>query len=62
MHLRELLEIRNDLKLVIMSATIDVKPLEDYLPGAFVFDVEVENHPIEVFHHKPKETKTSAQA
>ena len=61
-HLRELLEIRNDLKLVIMSATIDVKPLEDYLPGAFVFDIEVENHPIEVFHHKPKETKTSAQA
>ena len=61
-HLRELLELRNDFKLVIMSATIEVDQLQNYLNQATVMDIPAQNHPIEIIHHKPKETKTRAQA
>ena len=61
-HLRELLELREDLKVVIMSATIEVGALQTYLHQAAVLDIPAQNHPIEIIHHKPKETKTRAQA
>ena len=61
-HLRELLELRDDLKLIIMSATIEVAQLQKYLNQATVVDIPAQNHPIEIIHHKPKETKTRAQA
>jgi ATP-dependent helicase HrpB len=41
---------RPDLKLVVMSATIDTAALEAYLPDAKVFDVEGRTYPVAVEH------------
>lgn len=61
-HLRELLELRDDLKVVIMSATIEVDNLQHYLKGTVLLDIPASHHPIEIIHHKPKETKNRSQA
>ncbi|MBL92528.1 MAG: hypothetical protein CMH56_12055 [Myxococcales bacterium] len=61
-HLRELLSLRDDLKVVIMSATIDVGNLQKYLDKSAVVDIQAAHHPIEIIHHKPKESKNRAQA
>ena len=61
-HLRELLELRDDLKVIVMSATIEVVSLQKYLHDAVVFDIQAEHHPITIIHHKPKEIKNRAKA
>lgn len=39
---------RPDLKLVVMSATLDSSKLKEYLPNSAEYTVEVESHPLEV--------------
>ncbi len=41
---------RPDLKLIVMSATLDTASLEEYLEDAAVFDVEGRTFPVEVEH------------
>jgi ATP-dependent helicase HrpB len=61
-HLRELLEIRDDLKVVIMSATIELSSVQAYLNKSAIVDIAATHHPIDIFHHKPKESKNRSQA
>lgn len=51
--LKELLELnRPDLKIVVMSATIDSGKLNKYWPNSTVIDVQGETHPLEVAKDK----------
>lgn len=45
-----LIKMRKDLKLFIMSATIETKPLCDYLTDAVVFDLDLPPHPLEIIY------------
>ena len=42
--------VREDLLLCVMSATLDPKPLQDYLHGAEVVEADGRLHPVEVTH------------
>ncbi len=46
-------DVRPDLKLLIMSATLDTAALERYLPDAAVFDVKGRSYPVRVVY-RPK--------
>lgn len=46
---------RPDLKLLVMSATLDTAALESYLPEAKVFDVEGRAFPVTIEHQAPPE-------
>jgi ATP-dependent helicase HrpB len=48
--LRELLEVRDDLRLVVMSATLSTEPLVRFLGGCPVVTGEVRQHPLEIEH------------
>ena len=48
--LREVQELRQDLKLLIMSATLQAQPLQDYLGGCPHLRAEVRGHPLRVRH------------
>ncbi|MBC7385254.1 MAG: DEAD/DEAH box helicase [Cryobacterium sp.] len=47
---------RPDLKIVLMSATLDAGPLERFLPGSEKIEVEAPRFPIEI-EYAPRETK-----
>jgi ATP-dependent helicase HrpB len=46
--IKELMNRREDLRLVVMSATLDTSQLEDFLPSAKVFDVPGQMYPVEI--------------
>jgi len=48
--LQELLPKRKDLKLVVMSATLDAGKFQDYFHGAPLLKVPGRTHPVEVFY------------
>ncbi len=45
---------RADLKLVVMSATLQTEPLQAYLQGSAVVNVEARNHPVQVSYLPPR--------
>lgn len=47
---RELQEVGHDIKLLVMSATLDTRRLQKFLPGAHVVDVPGKVYPLEVHH------------
>jgi ATP-dependent helicase HrpB len=51
--LRELLEVRDDLRLVVMSATLSAGPLQRFLDGCPVVTGEVRQHPLDIEHLEP---------
>ncbi|MFY7878309.1 MAG: DEAD/DEAH box helicase, partial [Pirellula sp.] len=46
--------IRDDLRLVIMSATLESSAIQTQLGGAPVIRVQSQNYPVKVFYHPPK--------
>jgi len=52
---REALDARDDLRLVVMSATLDAGPVSRFLNGAPVIEVEARSYPIEV-EYRPAQT------
>ena len=50
---RELL--RPDLRLLVMSATLDLEPLAEGLDGARVISCQGRSHPVQVHHQPPRE-------
>ncbi|MFA9566540.1 MAG: DEAD/DEAH box helicase, partial [Acidimicrobiales bacterium] len=48
--LREALEARDDLRVLVMSATLDAVGVADYLGGAAVVEVAGAPHPVEIAH------------
>ncbi|NCN95859.1 MAG: ATP-dependent RNA helicase, partial [Bdellovibrionales bacterium] len=51
--LKELQELsRPDLKIVVMSATLDARPLSEYLGGAPILSVPGKVHPIDIHHEE----------
>lgn len=53
--------IRPDLKLIVMSATLETKNLQEYLPDAKVFLSEGKVFPISFEYFKPEDTKKQLQ-
>ena len=51
--LRETLQARDDLRLVVMSATLDPAPISRYLGGCPVLSGELRQHPLSVRHARP---------
>ncbi len=51
--LHRLLQTRNDLRLVITSATLDAEKFSRHFGGAPVFSVEGRSYPVEVRYHPP---------
>jgi ATP-dependent helicase HrpB len=49
-YLRDLQSIRDDFKLVVMSATMDAAPVAAYLGGAPILDAPGTTHPVAVRH------------
>ena len=49
--------IRHDLKLIIMSATLGSDVLETYLPGSIYFQCKSRNFPVEISYLPPKKPK-----
>jgi HrpA-like RNA helicase len=49
--LRDLLKRRSDLRIVIMSATVDDQDLRQFFQDIFVFDVSGTIYPLKVIHH-----------
>ncbi len=49
--------VRPDLRLVIMSATLDTKSLALQLPDAKVLDLDIPLHPVEI-RHEPRDNQT----
>jgi ATP-dependent helicase HrpB len=47
---REALAARDDLRLVVMSATLDTAPLRSYLGGCPLLEVPGRTHPVEIIH------------
>ena len=47
-HLRELLTVRDDLKLIIMSATLNADLYKSYFPGCGVREIEGRSYPVEI--------------
>src|SRR6185369_7258626 len=45
---KQALDARDDLAVVVMSATIDAEPVSRYLGGARVFDIDARTYPIDV--------------
>src|SRR5947199_360593 len=41
---------RNDLAVVVMSATMDAESVSRFLGGARIFDIEASRHPVEIRH------------
>ena len=59
--LKEVLERRPDLKVVVMSATLDAKKFQDYFEGAPLMRVPGRLHPVEIFYTpKPERDYLSA--
>ena len=50
--LRETLQAREDLRLVVMSATLDPAPISEYLDGCPVLTGEARQHPLSVRHSR----------
>ena len=48
--LKELLQKRKDLKIVVMSATLNAERFQDYFEGAPLLDVPGRMFPVEVFY------------
>ena len=48
--LKQVCESRSDLKLVVMSATLDYKKFQDYFEGAPLLKVPGRIHPVEIFY------------
>ncbi len=46
--LREVMEVREELRVVVMSATLDPAPVSRYLGGCPAVDVEARTHPLKV--------------
>ena len=49
---KQALDSRDDLAVIVMSATIDAEPVSRFLNGARVFNIDARTHPIEV-RYKP---------
>jgi ATP-dependent helicase HrpB len=47
---REAARAREDLAVVVMSATLDEQPVSDYLDGCPVLEVHARTHPVEIVH------------
>ncbi len=50
--LREIAEVREDLRIVVMSATIDPAPIAEFLGDAAIFESAGRLFPVEVEYHK----------
>jgi len=48
-------EVRDDLQLVVMSATLDPAPIAAYLDDATVIETQGRSHPVEVEHFTPRQ-------
>jgi len=48
--LKELLQKRKDLKIVVMSATLNAERFQDYFDGAPLLDVPGRMYPVEIFY------------
>lgn len=58
---RELLSVRDDLKLVVMSATIDPGPLSTYLGGSPVVTSEGRRFPLDITHASGRDDRPLEQ-
>lgn len=58
---RELQQVRDDLKLVVMSATLDVAPLASFLGDCPVVTSEGRRFPVAVQHRRPPEGRSVEQ-
>jgi ATP-dependent helicase HrpB len=47
--------LRPDLRIVVMSATLDLEPLASQLDGAQVISCEGRSHPVDTLHQPPRE-------
>ena len=59
--LKEVAERRSDLKIVIMSATLDAEKFQNYFDGAPILSVAGRTHPVEIFY-TPEAEKDYAEA
>jgi len=48
--LKEILKNRPDLKLVVMSATLDAHKFQNYFEGAPLLDIPGRLHPVEIYY------------
>lgn len=56
---REARRARGDLRIVVMSATLDTGPVADYLDGAPVVEIDARPHPVEI-DHRPQTSVVDA--
>jgi ATP-dependent helicase HrpB len=52
--------LRPELRLLLMSATLDLAPLANRLDGATVLTSEGRSHPVAVLHQAPREREPLA--
>ena len=59
--LKEIIEKRKDLKVVVMSATMDAEKFQNYFKGAPLLDIPGRLHPVEIFYtHEPEKDYVEA--